>query len=152
MWPALALADYARGMDRYEPSSVQVVIIVDCCRGGSTKGWSIWPLDGQGAVPTCGILVNRVELLSKLVEFCQVVAGDRASGTRECLLEVLPSNLAGCICVHAIIACCQLIRRDCVANRCLGCTLAQLSQVCATEALCLLRNKRQRHIGCDGRL
>mmetsp|Transcript_107586 Transcript_107586/g.269886 ORF Transcript_107586/g.269886 Transcript_107586/m.269886 type:complete len:307 (+) Transcript_107586:119-1039(+) len=128
--------------------SVEVVVVIGrSC--GSSEGRPVRPLDVQAAVPAGGVLIHGVELLSELVKLCKVVVGHRTPGPRKRLLKMLPTDLAGCLCVHSIIPCLELISSDGISNCGLGGSLAQLGQVCTTEALGLLSDKRKWDIRCN---
>merc|ERR1712003_337824 len=67
---------------------VQIVVVIHSSLGRSPERRSIWPLNVQRSVATCGVLVDRVELLPELVEFRQVVAGHGAPSSGKSLLEM----------------------------------------------------------------
>mmetsp|Transcript_90807 Transcript_90807/g.235496 ORF Transcript_90807/g.235496 Transcript_90807/m.235496 type:complete len:335 (-) Transcript_90807:899-1903(-) len=127
---------------------VKVVVVIRSGRGSAERR-PVRPLDVQAAVPAGGVLIHGVELLSELVKLCKVVVGHRTPGPRKRLLKMLPTDLAGCLCVHSIIPCLELISSDGISNCGLGGSLAQLGQVCTTEALGLLSDKRKWDIRCN---
>mmetsp|Transcript_71722 Transcript_71722/g.232150 ORF Transcript_71722/g.232150 Transcript_71722/m.232150 type:complete len:264 (+) Transcript_71722:73-864(+) len=132
---------------------VQIVLLLGSRSTASTTAQDrvVWPLD-HATIACGGIFVHRVKLFPELVKLGKVIAGHGTAGAGKCLLKVLPANLALSLSVHGVVACPELFRGDGIPDGRFSSPLAKFSQIGATEALCLLCNEGEGHVGSYGRL